>query len=412
MAITFTNLALEEPSTVTARVAAVTIARGSTDEQQEILCLGDGQSSLGIAVVTDTTPASTAFGLVVREAVAQSTGPFAISSISGPVIIRSSAADALVSVYQSSAADLNVTVAGYVAPSTTITVRQSTYTDLHGLMRIGDRDASTQVATVTNTDPASTAYALAVRQVGVNPGSTTVNVSSLAGAVIVRSSAAALLASVYQSTAADLNVTVAGYVAPSTTITVRQSTAADLNVTVAGYSTTVNISSLAGPVIVRSSAAEALVTVYQSTAGNLLATVNSRDGAGNALDSSTSAPSTGARGLLVRPIIGGIQTYAASTTGNSPATTIVSSQAASRAHVFAYSITTTLAGPVLCGVSSGATLKWPIVLAAICSAISGVNLAVSPPGSLFGGDTGGPLTFNCETSNAGMRVGIAYWVST
>src|SRR3990167_6853968 len=347
MAITFTNLALEEPSTVTARVAAVTIARGSTDEQQEILCLGDGQSSLGIAVVTDTTPASTAFGLVVREAVAQSTGPFAISSISGPVIIRSSAADALVSVYQSSAADLNVTVAGYVAPSTTITVRQSTYTDLHGLMRIGDRDASTQVATVTNTDPASTAYALAVRQVGVNPGSTTVNVSSLAGAVIVRSSAAALLASVYQSTAADLNVTVAGYVAPSTTITVRQSTAADLNVTVAGdsttanvsslagrvaiagfhavagivnvtdstetairvnvvagaaggstvvtistgsvrvhqstaadlnvtvagYSTTVNISSLAGPVIVRSSAADQLVSVYQSTAADLNVTV-------------------------------------------------------------------------------------------------------------------------------------------
>src|SRR3990167_8757753 len=130
MAITFTNIGLAEPSTITNRVAAVTIPRGSTNEKQEILCRGDGQSSLGIAVVTDTTPASTAFGLVVREAVAQSTGPFAISSISGPVIIRSSAASALVSVYQSTAADLNVTVAGYVAPSTTITIRQSTAADL------------------------------------------------------------------------------------------------------------------------------------------------------------------------------------------------------------------------------------------------------------------------------------------
>ena len=34
---TFNNIALQEPSTVTARVATVSIARGSTTEQQEIL---------------------------------------------------------------------------------------------------------------------------------------------------------------------------------------------------------------------------------------------------------------------------------------------------------------------------------------------------------------------------------------
>lgn len=190
MAITFSNIGLAEPSTITNRAAAVTIARGSTNEQQEILCIGDGQSSLGVAVVTDTTPASTAFGVVVREA-APSTGPIAVSSIAGPVTIRSSAANALVSVYQSTAADLNVTVAGY---------------------------------------------------------STTVNVSSVGGAVIVRSSAADALVSVYQSTAADLNVTVAGY---STTVnvsslagavTVRNSTAGELIVTPARASTTVRAS--------------------------------------------------------------------------------------------------------------------------------------------------------------------------
>src|SRR3990167_2080454 len=52
------------------------------------------------------------------------------------------------------------------AGSTEVTIRQSTYTDLHGLMRIGDRDLSTNVAAVLNDTPASTVYGLAVRQVG------------------------------------------------------------------------------------------------------------------------------------------------------------------------------------------------------------------------------------------------------
>lgn len=197
------NIGGAEPSTITFKLATVTHDRGSTTEHQEIVVLGGQSSSLAIAVLTDTTPASTAYGLVVREAVPQSTGPFAVSSIAGPVTVRSSRADALVSVYQSSqaelratiyqstASELNVTVAGYVAPSTTVAVST-------GSVRV------------------------------------------------------------HQSTAADLNVTVAGYVAPSTTVAVstgsvrvHQSTAADLNVTVAGYSTTVNVSSLAGAVQAR-----------------------------------------------------------------------------------------------------------------------------------------------------------------
>lgn len=122
---------------------------------QEILCVGDPEveSSLGIARVIAGVPDSSHAGLVVRQ-VGHST-TVNVSSLAGPVIVRSSAADALVtvyqstvgalraaayqstvgdlraSVYQSTAADLNVTVAGLVAPTTTATVRQSTYSDLN-----------------------------------------------------------------------------------------------------------------------------------------------------------------------------------------------------------------------------------------------------------------------------------------
>ena len=51
MAITFTNIGLAEPSTVTNRLAAVTVTRGSTSEQQEILTIGDPESSAGLARV-------------------------------------------------------------------------------------------------------------------------------------------------------------------------------------------------------------------------------------------------------------------------------------------------------------------------------------------------------------------------
>lgn len=169
---------------VTVSTGSVRVHQSTYTDLNALSRIADRDQSTQTANVTNTTPASTAYGLVVREAVAQSTGPFSISSIVGPVTVRSSAANLLASVYQSTAADLNVTVAGY---STTVNVSslggavivrssaanflasayQSTYTDFNGLMRIADRDQSTQVAVVTNTTPASTAYAIVTRQAGV-----------------------------------------------------------------------------------------------------------------------------------------------------------------------------------------------------------------------------------------------------
>jgi hypothetical protein len=194
-----------------------------------------------LAGYTDGSTTSTlaAPGLAFQNG-SNATMRLAGSSTPFPVHIRT---DSGASVMDSTESAIKVNVvAGAAGGSTLVTVRQSTYTDFNGLFRLADRDASTQIAVVTNTDPASTAYALAVRQVGGTPGSTTVNVSSLAGAVIVRSSAANLLASVYQSTAADLNVTVAG------------------------YSTTANVSSLAGRVAIAGfHATDGITNVTDST---------------------------------------------------------------------------------------------------------------------------------------------------
>jgi autonomous glycyl radical cofactor GrcA len=166
---TFSKIDGAEPSTVTFSLASVTQDRGGVTAHQELVTMAGSESTLAVAQVRDGDPASTEWALAVRQ-VGLSTQALRVA--------------------QSSAADLNVTVAGYVAPSTTVSVST-------GSVRV------------------------------------------------------------HQSSAADLNVTVAGYVAPSTTVTVstgsvrvHQSSAADLNVTVAGYSTTVNVSSLAGTVTV------------------------------------------------------------------------------------------------------------------------------------------------------------------
>ena len=384
---TFNNIGLQEPSTITARVASVTITRGSTAEQQEILVIGDSDSSGAIARVVASAPASTDWGLVVRP-VGEST-TVNVSSVAGNVrVVNSSAADLLASVAQSGA--WSVAVSNY---STTVNV-----SSLAGKVAVVNSSAADLQATVAQ---ASTVWA-----VQLSNYSTTGNVSSVAGKV-----------------------------------SVVNSSAADLNVTVAGYSTTVNVSSLAGKVaVVNSSAVDLQATVtpasttwavqlsnystiaaISSLAGRVLVDQNStvwitqarlHDGQSNAIESAISSPSSNARGLVVRQVIHPSLTYSASTTGQSSATTMVSSAATTKPAVFAYSITSTLAGPVAWGIYAGATRLWGGVLAAVSSAISGANVAVSPPACLFQGSTGAPLTFNCETSNAGLNVSVAYWVST
>ena len=370
---TFSNIDGEESATVTFTVSAVSLTRNSSAELQEILCIGDPDvaSSLGVARVTNAAPASTNAGLNVRIL----SGPSSVADFSVRAVLPSTYGDHGLRVLQSSAADLNVTVAGFVAHTTTVnvsslagpviirssaadalgTVYQSTFTDLNMLSRLADRDASTNVANVTNTTPASTAYGLVVRDA-------------------------------------------------------------------IAQSTTVNVSSLAGPVIVRSSAADAIVTVKNSTIGELLASVQQnstvwqvqakiQDSSAVGFIGTTTRPTTGAQGLVVRTVLNDLQSTAFSTIGNnSTSSTIVSSVAALRHKVYAYSITSTAqAVNTLSFASSLANPIWHLQMQSVSSGITGANLAVSPPAWLFATEAASPLVFKITGTTGSYHLSFSYF---
>lgn len=292
-----------------------------------------------------------------------------------------------VRVHQSSAADLNVTVAGYVAPSTVVSVST-------GSIRVHQSTAADHLVTVYQ----STAAAL---QATVTPAAgSTWSVRPL------QSSASNLLMTAYQSTAADLNVTVAGYVAPSTIVTVstgsirvHQSTAANHLVTV-----------------YQSTAADQLVTVYQSTAAALQATVRLNTSSGGALEGSTAAPAAGVIALAVREVLGTIlsTTVLVTSTASTALYTLVSSAANVRHKVFAYAVTSTHTRPsTLVFVSSNANDKWALQLGSGSSGITGANLAIAPPAWLFHTEVNEALRVRFEDGSSAastqvVRVSIAY----
>lgn len=285
-------------------------------------------------------------------------------------------------------------VAGAAGGSTLVTVRQSTYTDFNTLSRLADRDQSTQVANITNTTPASTAYGLVVREAAPSTGP--IAVSSIAGPVTVRSSAANFLATIYQSTAADLNVTVAG------------------------YSTTVAVSSIAGPVTVRSSAANALVSVYQSTASELQATVRVNTSSGGGVEGSTTAPAVGVTGLHVRQVFPTMQstTIVITSTHSTAIYALISSVAAVKHKVYAYFVSSTHTVPstlIFCSSNSGSGFDhWHVGFGSGSSGMTGANLALTPPGYIFAGIAANALNVKIEggssaTSTVIARVSVAWF---
>ena len=61
--------------------------------------------------------------------------------------------------------------------------------------------------------------------------------------------------------------------------------------------------------------------------------------------------------------------------------------------------------------SSNASILWPLVLRAFSSAITGVNLAVTPPAFLFGTAAGEPLTIRQSNSTGpSYSVALAYFI--
>lgn len=91
----FSAIAGAEPSTITFKAATVTQTRNSSVMHQELVTLADPESSLAIMAIRNATPASTAWGIVVRP------------------LFSSTAADTPVrAVFSSTAADNPVVVSG------------------------------------------------------------------------------------------------------------------------------------------------------------------------------------------------------------------------------------------------------------------------------------------------------------
>lgn len=498
----FNHISGQEPSTISFKIATVTQTRNSSQMHQEILTLGDPESSLGLAAVLNAKPPSTTWALAVREVSTHSTivavssvggvvtvqqnstvwqvqvGGYsttvnvsslggvvsvqqnsttwavqltqystimAVSSLGGAVIMRSSAANALVTVYQSTAADLNVTVAGY---STTVNV-----SSLGGIVAVRPSDTNWASSAGFHFDTNG-----ALNIAGSFSASTTVNVSSVAGVVAVApsdtnysinaglhfdSNGALMVTGVTQSTTANSTVnvsSVAGLVSVRdetylhggayTFSTVsggmlmgRASSATPASVG-ADDDASVFWLSMQGAlnVILRDSTGGLLqpnstiftvstgsVRVHQSTAADLLAVVT----IGTNIQS-TAAPSSGSSGLIVRPVVDLPLTFASTSAfATSSIAAINSTATGQRCKVFAYSITTTNQTPTQLQFYGGSSLKWALVLSAISSAVSGANLAVSPPAFLFGCGPGSSMTLRCDqgTTSPGWKISVAYFMS-
>ena len=279
------DIGLSQPaaSTITLKLDAISLDFNSTVALREVMVLGSPETTNAYAAVLAAAPASTAFGMVVRAL---------------PV-----------SVFQSTAADLNVTVAGY---------------------------------------------------------STTVNVSSLAGAVNCRSSAANFLASIYQSTAADLQVTAS----------------------------------------------------QNSTAWSVLARVTTSSGGG--VEGSSISPAHNALGLHVREVLSSQQstTLVVTSSNSTVLRSLISSVAGLQHKVHAYylGVSTGVELSTIVFVSSGtggdagvAKNRWAV---AMSSLVFGANLAVSQPCFLFRTDASEALNCRIESASTGVTARISLsWVT-
>lgn len=135
---TFANIGLSQPasSTITHQLDAVVMDRGAgSTVLREVMVLGSPETTNALAAVLATAPASTAFGLVVR--------PLPVS------------------VFQSTAADLNVTVAGYVAPSTTVTVNGNVSSNSSAYLPVRLTNGTAFITPATDYADASTASNIA-----------------------------------------------------------------------------------------------------------------------------------------------------------------------------------------------------------------------------------------------------------
>jgi hypothetical protein len=410
---TFNHIGGAEPSTLTFKLATVSQTRNSSVMHQEIMALGDPDTSNAIAAILNTAPASTAWALATRpvgiqtvqgnSTVFQGGSPWTIAGNSTVAPLAGSTWNTRP--VQSSAADLQMTATqGGTWNITTVTAVSS----VGGIVQI--QGNSTAVIQGNSTAFQGGSWTVTVQgnsTVAPLAGSTWATRPIQSSAADLQMTATPAAGSTWNvralnSSAADLQATVTPVAGSTWATRPIQSSAADLQMTATPLAgSTWNTRTFC------SSRADFLATVYQSSASEFLVTAT----LGTNLQSSV-APSSGSSGLVVRQVVDAILTTSSTDAFGvgSTAFVIQSSGAGLRSYVTAYSILTTNAGPTKVAFFSSATMLWPVLLAAVSSAVSGVNLAVSAPAYLFRTQSAEALTLRTKGSSiAGWHVGVSYF---
>ena len=278
---------------------------------------------------------------------------------------------------------------------------------LREVMVLGSPETTNALMAVLNAAPASTAWAGVVRIAG-GPSSVAdlavravLSSTSTDNVVTCRSSAANLLVSVYQSTQSELKAQVAPISssgvslcfdsAPASTVQAIAVRPVGGGVDYTHASGALTVSTVTGPAI-----------LFRGTSTTPAAV------------STSDTPVWGAADLRGRQLVSlatvfpEVQTYAASTAGQSTLTQIVSSAATTKIRVCGLQITTTSVSQntIEFYASSRATLLFNTRMS---SAVMGFNMAVTPPGYLFSVSTGQNLAMHMA-STADHAVVVSYFL--
>lgn len=442
----FNDIGLSQPasSTITMKIATVTIDRNGTNTHQEILSLGDPDSSGAIAAVTNAAPNSTRYGVNVRIV----GGPSTATDFAVRALLPSTAGDNPVSASQASTTwitqcsslggrvlvDQNSTtwpvqvssVAGAVIVRSTAadlkaSVYQSTYTDLNANVRLSDRDQATQTVAVLNaTQPASTAYGMVVRLPAPITDSTN---EALRVNVVAGAAGGSTLITVRQSTVGDLVVAAHGNQSSNSSVylPVRLTNGTAFLSASQDYERDSTVASSAfGPTLMLRTGAPAYAStdtweaVRGSTTGSLYAALTTDSGA-SIMDSTARA----VRVTAAAPSASLLSTTVLVTSTHSTAIYPIISSAASVSHkVYAYFISSTHTNPstiIFCSSASASGFDhWHVGLGSGSSGVTGANMAIAPPGFIFAGVSQNALNVKVEggssvTATAVVRVSVSYF---
>lgn len=371
------EIGLSQPaaSTITMKIRTVTQAIGSTTVHQELLTLAGAESSLEIARVIASAPASTEYGLAVRIA-------------SGP----SSAADLLARVNQgvgnSSAADRwNVAA----MPGSTVWASSAGFHfDSSGALNVAVVSGVSTIVTVARQVGNSSAADYMPARLVDSSGTGFHGPANPVPFAVTDSSNAVVKSGDSANNAIRVNV-VAGAAGGSTIVTVStgsvrvgQSTAADLQATVT-------------PVAGSTWRTQPGSTLWASSAGFHF------NSSGELQVVTAVAGST----LVSLSVPASWNTVAVSTALQSTSTPIISS-AATRPYIAAYTVASTEAGPIMCAFMEGSTVLWPVLLWADGGQPS-VTAAVGPTSFIFAGSANRPISFNIISGSTGTAyVAVTY----